>query len=246
MAVVRTSRTRRLPRDLDGLAAVARFRMLTRTQLHLWKFAGVSDTVVRRFIERMLERGWLGAERLNKNGAQVLWCTSAGRDALVEEGSGTETEFFPGRGPVAAKDMAHTSAIADVAVRLSELGRAGDRMMPAWLLQRQLAGRTEVVPDLLCLSRATDQHRGTVLAVEVDLGGEPIASVLVPKTAKLVAFLQTYAGSTIGVLLLTVGERRRATVRESVRAARLPLPVVVEDLRDFTHVESVRSSRSDE
>ena len=238
-------RSRTLPRDLESLAAVARFRMLKRVQLHRWKFAGLSDTVVRRAIERLVERGWLGSERLHKNGTQVLWCTAAGRDALVEEGVARGVDRFPARAPVPVKDMAHTSAIVDAAIRLTELGRAGDRMIPAWGLQRLLGGRVEVIPDLLCLTHANDTHRGSILAVEVDLGGEPIASVLVPKTAKLASFLQPYAGSPTAILLLTVGDRRRATIEEALRSAEVRVPVAVVLIEQFTG-NGVRVDRSDE
>jgi Replication-relaxation len=225
---------------------VARFRMLTRSQLHRWKFAGLSDTVVRRFIHRMVERGFLGTERLNRNGVQVVWCTSAGRDLLATEGIARAEELFPARGPVPAKDMAHTGAIVDVAIRLTELGRAGDRMLPAWALQRLLGGRLHVIPDLLCLTVATDSHTGTILATEVDLGNEPIASCLVPKTAALASFLAPYDGSPTAILLLTVGERRQRAVEQALQRAVLCLPIVVEDLHRFTAAEGVQSKCSDE
>jgi hypothetical protein len=208
--MVGVDRKRFLPRDLESLAAIGRFRMLKRAQLHRWKFPGLSDTVVRRFIDRMVERGFLGTERLNKNGVQVAWCTSSGRDLLVAEGIAPVDELFPARGPVPVKDMAHTGAIVDVAIRLAEIRRSGDRMLPAWTIQRLLGGRLAVIPDLLCLTAATASHRGAVLAIEVDLANEPIASCLVPKTAALVAFLAPYAGSPTAILLLTVGERRQA------------------------------------
>jgi hypothetical protein len=174
-------RQRLLPRDFESLAVVGRFRMLKRSQLRRWKFHGLSDTVVRRFIARMVERGWLGTERLNKNGVQVVWCTGTGRDVLIAYGIVQPEELFPARGPVPVKDMAHTAAIVDAAIRLVELGRAGDRMLPAWTLQRLLGGRVEVVPDLLCLTASTDAHAGAVLAVEVDLASEPVASCLVAR-----------------------------------------------------------------
>lgn len=237
---------RLLSRDLEGLAVIARFRMLTRAQLHRWKFAGLSDTVVRRFIHRMVERGFLGTERLNKNGVQVVWCTSAGRDLLVAEGSASADEFFPARGPVTVKDRAHTGAIIDVAIRLSELGRSGDRMLPAWALQRLLSGRLHVIPDLLCLTAATESYSGAILAIEVDLGNEPIASCLVPKTAALASFLAPYDSTPTAILLLTVGERRQRTVEQALQRAALCLPIVVEDLHRFTAAEGVQSKCSDE
>lgn len=193
MVTATQDRQRLLPRDFESLAVVGRFRMLKRSQLHRWKFHGLSDTVVRRFIARMVERGWLGTERLNKNGIQVIWCTPAGRDVLIARGIVPPEELFPGRGPVPVKDMAHTAAIVDAAIWLVELARAGDKMLPAWTLQRLLGGRAEVVPDLLCLTASTDAHTGAVLAVEVDLANEAVASCLVPKTAKLVSFLRRTA-----------------------------------------------------
>jgi hypothetical protein len=64
--------SRFLPRDLAALTTIGIFRMLTRTQLQAWHFETVSETVVRLFIDRMSERRYLGAERLNRNGVQVV------------------------------------------------------------------------------------------------------------------------------------------------------------------------------
>jgi hypothetical protein len=194
----------------------------------------------------MVERGWLGTERLNKNGVRVVWCTGAGRDVLIAHGIATADELFPARGPVPVKDMAHTGAIVDVAIRLTELGRAGDRMLPAWALQRLLGGRLQAIPDLLCLTGVTASNRGAALAVEVDLASEPIGSCLVPKTAALVSFLAPYAGSPTAILLLTVGERRQRAVEQALERAVLRLSIVVEDLHRFTTAEGVQSKCSDE
>nr|MDQ3281310.1 hypothetical protein [Acidobacteriota bacterium] len=69
-----------LPRDADVLAAIGRFRMLTRPQLKRWFFHDVSEPVVTRFFQRSMSSGYLGVERLGGNGIQVAWLTRKGRD----------------------------------------------------------------------------------------------------------------------------------------------------------------------
>jgi len=218
--------------------------MLTRAQLKAWHFQTVSDTVVRRFVDRMVERGFLGQERINRNGVQVLWLTQAGADLLVDQAGVSRADLFPARAAVAAKDFAHTIAIGDVALAVALRGFRSDAMLPAWALQRAQAGRADVFPDLLCLARPLDGDPGAALAVEVDLGGEPIGSVLVPKTEKLAAFLAPYCGSTLAILLLTVGSRRRAAIDHALRKANISVPISVEELGNFAG-ESVRSKCSE-
>jgi hypothetical protein len=223
-----------LPRDLAALTTIGVFRMLTRTQLQAWHFETVSETVVRRFIDRMVERRYLGAERINRNGVQVVWLTQAGADLLVDHAGGSRADLFPARGPVAAKDFAHTTAIVDAALAVRQRGFQSDLMLPAWALQRAQGGQADVFPDLLCLARPTATDPGAALAVEVDLGGEPIGSVLVPKTEKLTAFLAPYSGSALAILLLTVGSRRRAAIEQALRKASIPVPISVDELGIFT------------
>jgi hypothetical protein len=225
---------RLLVRDLAALTTIGIFRMLTRAQLKAWHFESVSETVVRRFIDRMVERGYLGHERINRNGVQVVWLTQAGADLLVDQAGVSRADLFPARASVAAKDFAHTTAIGDVALAVAMRGFRSDVMLPAWALQRAQAGRAEVFPDLLCLARPLDGDPGAALAVEVDLGGEPIGSVLVPKTEKLADFLGPYAGSTVAILLLTVGRRRRAAIEQALEKARISVPLAVAELGQFT------------
>jgi hypothetical protein len=236
--------SRLLPRDLAALTTIGVFRMLTRTQLQAWHFEAVSETVVRRFIDRMSERRCLGAERINRNGVQVVWLTQAGADLLVDEAGVPRTDLFPARGPVAAKDFGHTTAIVDAALAVRRRGFPFNLMLPAWALQRAQGGHAAVFPDLLCLARATATDPGAALAVEVDLGGEPIGSVLVPKTEKLAAFLAPYCGSALAILLLTVGSRRRAAIEHALGKAAIPVPILVAELDQFVG-GSVRSKCSD-
>lgn len=234
---------RLLARDLAALTTIGIFRMLTRSQLKAWHFESVSETVVRRFIDRMVERGYLGQERINRNGVQVVWLTQAGADLLVDHAAVSRGDLFPARGPVAAKDFDHTTAIVDAALAVEQRGFGSDLILPAWALQRAQAGRAEVYPDLLCLARPSVPNLGAALAVEVDLGGEPIGSVLVPKTEKLAAFLAPYGGSALAILLLTVGSRRRAAIEQALRRAAISVLISVEELDNFTG-ESVRSKCS--
>jgi hypothetical protein len=224
---------RLLSRDLAALTTIGIFRMLTRAQLKAWHFESVSDTVVRRFVDRMVEGGFLGQERINRNGVQVVWLTQVGADLLVDHAAVSRDDLFPARGPVAAKDFAHTTAIVDAALAVQRRGFRSDLILPAWALQRAQGGRAEVFPDLLCLARPSATSPGAALAVEVDLGGEPIGSVLVPKTEKLATFLGPYRGSTLVILLLTVGSRRRAAIEQALRKIGISVPISVEELANF-------------
>jgi len=233
------SPTALLPRDADALTRIGRFRMLTRSQLHRWHFPTVSDTVVRRFVDRMTERGYLGAERLNGNGMQVLWLTSKGADFLPDKTGIDRDDLFPARGPVPPKDFAHTAAIIDAAIAVKQRGLAPDVLLPAWALQRVFAGRIDSVPDLLCLTLSSATRAGVVLAVEVDLGNEPIRSMIVPKARRVVLdVLAPYRGSTVALLLLTRGKRRRDAITAAVAGISTSVPIVTELHEHFCAVPS--------
>jgi protein involved in plasmid replication-relaxation len=174
------TRTKLSARDLEVLTAIGRFRMLTRPQVKRWFFESVSEPVVTRFIGRGTRDGLLGVERLHGNGTQLFWLTRKGRDVLVAHGVAA-AELFPTSGPVAAKDFEHTAEIGNVAVWLMKRMPAPDELLPAWALQRYFSGQLQAIPDLLALWRTP----AAALAVEVDLGTEPVATVLLPKLALL-------------------------------------------------------------
>jgi len=231
-----------LPRDRAALALIARFRTMTRAQIHGFAFAGRAENVVKRFVDRMVAHGFLGGERLHKSGAQLLWCTPAGRDHLVEMGTGAADAFFPARGPVAAKDLAHTLAIVDAALSCVRRGEAGDEILPAWMLQRVFGGKLSAIPDLLCLTRPRAGGRGTVLAVEVDLGGEGVRSVLLPKLTELARALPTITpASAAAILVLTSSARRRDALLRGLATAPLRLVVAVDLLVAFTRPPDVQA-----
>ena len=186
-----------LARDAEVLAAIGRFRMLTRQQVKRWFFSDVSEPVVTRFLHRTNPSGYLGLQRLNGNGIQVVWLTRKGRDALVLRGV-SGADLFPASGPAAAKDFEHTVAIGDVAVWLALRRPSPDELLPASALARHFGGRLSVIPDLLALWRPKDGVTPpAALAVEVDLGTEPLGSVLAPKLRELVRVLDTLVTGSV-------------------------------------------------
>jgi hypothetical protein len=226
-----TKKHRILPRDIDAYALVGRFRMLTRQQLKGWLFAEVSETMVTRFFDRSTKRGYLGIERLHGNGIQVCWLTKKGSAFLVGGGYAAAYDLFPAGGPVPAKDFEHTVEIVNAALAMRRRTPAPDELLPAWAVQRLFGGKLTVWPDLLCLWKATTHDRGSALAIEVDLGTEPVKTVLVPKTLELIGFLNRWtAGAGAAILLLTATPRRRDSLREALAPSVGDFPLAVETL----------------
>lgn len=224
-----------LTRDLEVMRAVGRFRMLTRPQLKRWFFADVSETVVTRFVDRTTGKGCLGVQRLHGNGMQVLWLTRKGRDVLVGQGVAA-ADLFPASGPAAAKDFEHTVMIGEAAVWLATKTIPPEELLPASALLRFFGGRMAVVPDLLALWRP-EGSAPAALAVEVDLGTEPIQTVLLPKLALLADALHDWLpGCLTTILVLLPRGRRRAAVRDALPD--LPIPVVIEVLEQLPGVKT--------
>jgi hypothetical protein len=221
-----------LTRDIEAYALVGRFRMMTRQQIKSWLFDDVSETIVTRFFDRATERGYLGIERLHGNGMQVCWLTKKGRDFLVEGGYAPAVDLFPASGPVPAKDFAHTVEIVNAALAMRRRAPAPDEMLPAWMVQRLFAGKLTVCPDLLCLWRARKDDPGSALAIEVDLGSEPVRTVLVPKTLELIRLLSHWNGrAPAGLLLLTASARRQESLREPLGSTAGDVPFAIATLR---------------
>lgn len=224
-----TKKHRILPRDIEAYVLAGRFRMLTRQQLKRWLFADVTEAMVTRFFDRSAERGYLGVERLYGNGMQVCWLTKKGRDFLVDGGHAAAADLFPASGPVPAKDFAHTIEIVNAALAMHGRTPAPDELLPAWTVQRLFAGTLTVWPDLLCLWRPTNDDPGSALAIEVDLGGEPVKTVLVPKTLELIGFLREWiGGAPAAILLLTEAARRRDSLRDALAPVVGDFPLAVE------------------
>lgn len=186
-----TKKHRILPRDIEAYALAGRFRMLTRQQLKGWLFSDVSETMVTRFFDRSTERGYLGVDRLHGNGIQVCWLTKKGRDFLVDGGHAATSDLFPASSPVPAKDFAHTVQIVNAALAMRRRTPSPAERMSCCLRGRcsgcsqgnSPSGRT------CCACGSRKRTQAPRSPIEVDLGGEPVKTVLVPKTLELIHFL---------------------------------------------------------
>ncbi len=218
----RTRRARVLPRDLAALALVGKWKCIARYHLKAWIFPDVSETMASRFVERMTARGYLGAKRLNGIGTQLLWLTPAGSDFLCEHGTPAAT-LYPARSAVSLKDLDHTMAIVSAGFALSRRFPVADAVLPAWAVQRAFGGRIEAIPDMLLVSRA-DQ---VLLAVEIDIGGEPL-NMLTAKVAAMAHGLlaEWGADARTAIIVLTSGERRAANILATAVEA-LPPPIAI-------------------
>lgn len=214
------------PRDSEGLRFIGEGYEVAQYQLQEAVFRGLSPTVVSRFVRRWKERGFLASGRLHGFGMNRLRLTAHGRTALVSLGIATDERLFVPRRPVALKDLAHTLWINDGRIIL---GRLFPRavILPAWALGR-LEERPPVVPDILALVRPTRTSTGLSLAVEVDLGGEPLTRVFLPKLGVLRSFLQGPDDTRSAVVVLTNAPGRRLTLEKALRAAKETTPVAVE------------------
>jgi hypothetical protein len=205
-------RARILSRDLAGLRVIGKWKCIARYHLKAWIFSEVSDTMASRFVERMTERGYLGAKRLNGIGTQLLWLTPTGRDFLCEHGVAAG-ELFPARVAVSLKDLDHTLAIVSAGFALTQRFPAAGAVLPAWAVQRAFGGKIEAIPDLLVV----DPADSVLLGVEIDIGGEPL-NLLSMKLADMASglFTRWSADARAGIVVLTSGERRAANILAAV------------------------------
>jgi len=224
-------------RDSEGLRFIGEGYEVAQYQLHEAVFRGLSPTVVSRFVRRWEEKGLLASGRLHGFGMNRLRLTSHGKTALVSLGIATDEQLFVPRRSVALKDLAHTLWINDGRI---VLGRFFPRavVLPAWALGR-LEERPPVVPDILALVRPNRARNGLSLAVEVDLGGEPLMRVFLPKLGVLRSFLQGAADTRSAIVILTNAPGRRLTLEKALRAAKETTPVAVELLPDSSGREGL-------
>src|SRR5262249_45212309 len=100
-----------------------------------------------------------------------------------------------------------------------------DVVLPAWSIERRFVPRLAAIPDVLAVSCGG----ASCLAVEVDLGGEPLRSVFIPKLTVLQSVLrEVSAGGAI--LVLTSSERRRDAIADGVSEFESSVPIVVDVL----------------
>ncbi|MEA2325717.1 MAG: hypothetical protein QOE68_676 [Thermoanaerobaculia bacterium] len=209
-------------RDIQALLFIGRGHEVAQYQLHAAVFSGLAEGIVSRWTQRMFRRGAIAVERWAKVGINRLRLTPKGRELLIARGIPVNDVFTP-RTPTALKDIQHTLWINDLRVVLPQLSVPPDVVAPAWLLQRQLG---TIVPDVLAVRAPRSSDRGYALAVEVDLGGERLKSVFLPKLARLRERVGEWAGEAPGlVLVLTRGERRILALRAALVDGVVPVLV---------------------
>jgi hypothetical protein len=220
---------RRLPRvtdrDLDALLFIGRGYEVAQYQVHEAIFTGLAEGVMSRWTQRMLKRGFVAVERWAKVGINRLRLTRAGRDTLVAHRMSVDDVFIP-KTPTALKDVQHTLWINDLRVVMPRLKFAPDTVAPAWLLQRRFAGTRHAVPDLLAIRSPRPGDMGFLLAVEIDLGGERLKAVFLPKLKTLFSVASEWSGGApAAVVVLTRGERRAAAIRLGLEGESAPVLV---------------------
>ena len=215
-------------RDAAALRFIGKGYEVAQYQLHEAVFPGRSPTVVSRFVRRWERKGLLISERLHGFGMNRLRLTRSGKETLLLRGGEREAELFVPRKPVALKDLAHTLWINDARVVLgSFFPRA--TILPAWALGR-IQPTPPVVPDVLALVRTKRLRPGLALAVEIDLGGEPLTRVFLPKLKALRAFLSGIPETHSAVVVLTSGSGRRANLVAALHDENDATPTAVEVL----------------
>lgn len=215
---------RALKRDLEAGAWIGLGYEVAQYQLHEAVFFGKSPVVVSRFTKRWRDRGYLAVERWNRIGMNRLRLTSQGRELLVRQGSAKPEDIFVPAKPVAPKDLAHRLWINDLRVVLGRDSKF-DVVLPAWSIERRFVPRLAAIPDVLAVSRGG----ASCLAVEVDLGGEPLRSVFVPKLAVLQGVLREVSSGG-AILVLTSSERRRDAIADGVSDFESSVPIAVDVL----------------
>jgi hypothetical protein len=236
-----------LPRDAAALAFIGRGYEVAQYQLRAAVFPGLSEVVASRRVRRWVTDGLITVERFQGFGINRLRLTEAGKDAVVASGIASEDELFVPSKAVALKDLAHTLWINDLRVLAAEgLPFVADRVAPAWYLQRTVQPVPPAIPDLLLVRRPRDGKRGTVLAMEVDLGGERLKATFLPKLALLAGLLQEWAGESArpAIVVLTRGPRRLASMQEGLDARALPVRVVASLLPSAAGGEALAGLRA--
>ncbi|MEO6326520.1 MAG: hypothetical protein ABIT01_02070 [Thermoanaerobaculia bacterium] len=170
--------------------------------------------------------------RLNKTGLNRMHLTAKGRDAVVAAGVATARELFVPRVAVALKDLAHTCWINDVSIVLrSGTPRAFDTVQPAWALQRLLVPAPVAIPDILAIRKPRPGDAGRLLCLEIDLGGERLKATFIPKLGAMAGLLLSWAqGTPVGIVVLTKGTGRAASLKAQLAEVGLPVPIAIEML----------------
>ncbi|HUP60719.1 MAG TPA: hypothetical protein VNA69_09910 [Thermoanaerobaculia bacterium] len=214
-------------RDYAALQFTAAWYQVAQYQLEDAVFPNRSPTVASRCVRRLRMAGYIAVERWNRVGLNLIRVTARGRAALVDRGVSDDAIFVPEK-PVAVKDLVHHLWIVDAGLMLRRLPVRIDAT-PCWGLRRRLAAlRPAAIPDLLALRLGAEEATEAAIAIEIDLGGERLKNVFVPKLAVLRETLAGWAsGQPAAVVILTIGPRRIAALRAAIEAQVHHVPAFV-------------------
>jgi hypothetical protein len=214
-------------RDYEALRFTAAWYQVAQYQLEDAVFPNRSPTVASRCVRRLRAAGYIAVERWNRIGLNLIRVTARGRAALLARGVDDDAIFVPEK-PVAVKDLAHHLWIVDAGLMLRRLPVCVDAT-PCWGLRRRLAAlRPAAIPDLLALRLGVGGETEAAIAIEIDLGGERLKNVFVPKLAVLRDTLAAWAyEQPAAVIVLTVGPRRIAALQAAIDAQPHHVPVFV-------------------
>jgi hypothetical protein len=213
-------------RDYEVLCYVMEGYQESQGNVDLALFPGHSKTPVSRSVHRLAAAGYLIVERWNRIGVNLLRGTPRGRTRLIERGIDASRLFVPEK-PVAAKDLAHHTWINEARLALQQHGLAD--VLPCWALRRRMAAiHPPAIPDLLAFQTTAAGSTVGILAVEIDLGSEPLKNVFFPKLDLLREMLMTQAaGQAAAILVLTVGPRRILAMEAGIADRPHAVPIVV-------------------
>jgi hypothetical protein len=229
------------PRDVEALVFIGEGFEVAQYQLHEGVFPGLSEVVVSRFVRRWANRGFLAVDRWNNIGVNRLRLTTACRDELIVRGVAKEAQLFAPRKAVALKDIAHTLWINDLRIVLR--GVAFDVVLPAWSLQRRFASRLRAIPDVLAIQKPHGSHPGLIVAGEVDLGGERLNAIFLPKLARLQEVITEWAGASPAYIAVFTRGAQRAALLRRFAEEHLDLPTTIAVLPDQNGREALNRLR---
>ena len=218
-------------RSIAVLREIAEGQELSQGQIHRAVFSTVSEVVVSRCVRRLRELGLIAVERWRKVGINRLRLTPRGRDLLLETGAAREEDIFLLAAPLGDKAIPHTLWVNDVRIVLKSLASPGDAVLASWMIERRFVPRWAAIPDVLWIAAPQGESPGSFLAVEIDLGTEPIKGVFAKTLETVQGILTSLAADTsAAIVVLTVGERRCGAIRAAVQDLPASVPIEVQTL----------------
>lgn len=214
-------------RDVAVLRFLAVAREAAQYQVRALLFAGLSEVVVSRCIQRLLGWDYIAIDRWRKVGINRLRLTRKGSDYLVDNHLAVEADIHVAERPAAEKDVAHGLWITDVLV-LFQLFAPEVDALPCWKLRRKVGAAKGVsIPDLLAVPRS---EKTSLVAVEIDRATERM-KVVQEKLVALDSYLSTLASGPAPVILfLTIGPRRVMAIQKTIETVTFRSTIHVAEL----------------